>query len=66
MEADSIWPFSAPTWRSLITAWPGWVVFYALAAVLAAGVAIVVAISIAALGKLAAANFLPGGGRGAI
>nr|ALS90503.1 MetaGeneMark_Unknown Function [uncultured bacterium] len=53
MEADSIWPLSLPTWRSLATAWPGWVVFYATAAALAGGVAMVTAASIAAVESLA-------------
>ncbi len=54
MEADSIWPLSPPTWRSLVTAWPGWIVFYAVAAIMAAGVAVVYIVALAAIGNLAA------------
>ena len=59
MEADSIWPLSLPTWRSLITAWPGWAVFYAVSALMALGLAIAVAAAIAALGKLGPLVFCP-------
>lgn len=53
MEADSIWPLSLPTWRSLKTAWPGWAVFYSAAALLIMAVLAINAIAIAALGVLA-------------
>ena len=53
MEADSIWPLSLPTWRSLKTAWPGWAVFYAAAMVLIMVVLAINAAAMAAFGVLA-------------
>jgi hypothetical protein len=28
LEANSLWPFSGPIWRSLFANWPAWIVFY--------------------------------------
>lgn len=53
MEADSIWPLSAPTWRSLKIAWPGWLVFYAVSALLGFGVFVVDIAATAAIETLA-------------